>query len=37
MELIDKIDAWGQKHWKLVTITCLAAIIIGAALTGGIE
>lgn len=37
MELIDKINDWADRHWKLVTIACAAFIIIGAALTGGIE
>ena len=37
MEIIDRIDDWAQRHWKLVTITLAIVMIVGLALTGGIE
>lgn len=28
METIDKITDWGTRHWKLVAIACIIALLI---------
>lgn len=37
MEIIDKIDEWGQRHWKFVTRVLLIAMLAIMATCGGLE